>query len=203
MTEILLQSFLCPHCGTKCSFLGAGIGDCVTLQCIGCKEGVYFKFQNVNIPPNQREIIRITPEYVLDSYPKGAVTADKSVPKEVADDFIEANKCLGVGAPKATVAMCRRTLQSTCEASGANQKDDLVNQIDDLESRRVINPGLKNIAHTIRVIGNWGAHPQQDLLKGVTLDDASEVLEFTAEFLDEVFGRPARLKELKVKKGLK
>jgi hypothetical protein len=53
------------------------------------------------------------------------------------------------------------------------------------------------------MIGNWGAHPQVDPLKEVTSDDASEILKFTSEFLDEVFVRPDRLKSLKTKKGLK
>jgi hypothetical protein len=37
----------------------------------------------------------------------------------------------------------------------------------------------------------------------VTLDDASELLEFTSEFLDEVFVRPSRLSALRKKKGIK
>ena len=45
-----------------------------------------------------------------------------------------------------------------------------------------------------------GAHPQTDPLKDVTLDDASEIINFTSEFLDEVFVRPARLDALKQKK---
>jgi len=79
----------------------------------------------------------------------------------------------------------------------------LIEQIDELESKRVINPSLKDVAHTIRKIGNWGAHPQGDPLKDVTLDDASEILKFTSEFLDEVFVRPARLDALKQKKKMK
>lgn len=74
---------------------------------------------------------------------------------------------------------------------------------DELETKRIINPSMKDIAHTIRKIGNWGAHPQDDPLKDVTLDDASELLEFTSEFLDEVFVRPARLVALKAKKKMK
>jgi len=61
---------------------------------------------------------------------------------------------------------------------------------------------MKDVAHTIRKIGNWGAHPQDDPLKDVTLDDASEILKFTSEFLDEVFVRPAKLDALKQRKKL-
>lgn len=61
---------------------------------------------------------------------------------------------------------------------------------------------MKDVAHTIRKIGNWGAHPQDDPLKDVTLDDASELLKFTSEFLDEVYVRPARLEALRKRKGM-
>jgi hypothetical protein len=68
---------------------------------------------------------------------------------------------------------------------------------------RIINPSMKEVAHTIRKIGNWGAHPQDDPLKDVALDDALELLKFTSEVLDEVFVRPARLDALRKKKGIK
>jgi len=99
--------------------------------------------------------------------------------------------------------MCRRSLQNTCISKGCNPKKDLVDQIDELEANRIINPSMKEVAHTIRKIGNWGAHPQDDPLKDVTLDDAVELLKFTSEFLDEVFVRPARLDALRKKKGIK
>jgi len=99
--------------------------------------------------------------------------------------------------------MCRRVLQNTCISKGCNPKSDLINQIDELEAKRTINPSMKEIAHTIRKIGNWGAHPQDETLKDVTLDDASELLEFTSEFLNEVFVRPSKLSALRKKKGIK
>jgi len=54
-----------------------------------------------------------------------------------------------------------------------------------------------------RVIGNRGAHPQSDPLREVTLDDASQPLEFTFQFLDELYVRPTRLSKLRKKKGIK
>jgi len=149
------------------------------------------------------DAISVEPERIKDYYPHRTMTIDPAIPAEVACDFLEANKCYDIIAPKATVAMCRRTLQNSCLKVGATLKADLINQIDELETTRIINQGLKDIAHTIRVIGNWGAHPQQDNLKDVILDDALEILKFTNEFLEEVFVRPARLIALKTKKGMK
>ncbi len=148
------------------------------------------------------EVNNIPANLVVESYPRVVFTADSTIPKDIGDDFEEANMCFTIGAKKATVTMCRRVLQTTCVSKGADPQKDLVQQIDELESMRVIKPSMKEMAHTIRKIGNWGAHPQSDPLKDVTLDDAGDILKFTSEFLDEVFIQPARLDVLKRKKGL-
>jgi len=200
MGEIYIPSFICPHCNTNCSFNGMGIGDSVTLYCNGCKKGVYFYLPNYIIKGGS---YRIESSSVADFYPRSILNVDPAIPEDIADDFKEANKCFAVQAKKATVTMCRRVLQNTCISKGADPKKDLFNQIDELESKRIINPSMKDVAHTIRMIGNWGAHPQEDPLKDVTTDDASEIVKFTSEFLDEVFVRPARLLALKAKKKIK
>lgn len=202
MANVLIKSFLCPHCNTKCSFLGQGIGDSVVLYCNGCGKGVYFRLLNYDLAGGER-YENVSVDNVADYYPRAVVTVDPTIPTEIADDFKEAKRCFSVEAKKATVTMCRRVLQNTCISKGASPNAELVKQIDELESMRVINPSMKDVAHTIRKIANWGAHPQDDPLKEVTLEDASELLKFTFEFLDEVFVRPARLDALKKKKGIK
>ena len=204
MAGIFIKSFMCPHCKTKCSFLGKGTGSSFVLSCTGCNESVYFKLpDNYGIPDEHKDLIPINIESIADYYPRLVPNIDPAIPKEIADDYGEAIKCDGVSASKATVTQCRRAMQNACILRGANPKNDLLDQIDELESKRIINPTLKEIAHTIRMIGNWGAHPQKDPLKEVTPEDSSEVLKFTSELLDEIFVRPARIKSLKTRKGLK
>jgi len=41
-------------------------------------------------------------------------TVDKTIPPGVRDDYVEALRCRTVRAYKATVVMCRRSLQSSC-----------------------------------------------------------------------------------------
>jgi hypothetical protein len=176
----------------------------IVLFCNGCKKGVYFKLSdNYNISDEYENVINIETENIVDYYPRLVPEIDPAIPKEIANDFGEAIKCDSVSASKATVTQCRRVMQNACVLMGANSKKDLIDQIDEIESKRIINPTLKEIAHTIRMIGNWGAHPQEDPLREVTPEDSSEILKFTSEFLDEVFVRPARIKSLKTKKGLK
>jgi len=203
MAHVFIKSFMCPYCNTKCSFYGDGVGNSVVLWCNGCGKGVYFQFTDNYDLPDGEVNARVPASDVVDYYPSRVVTVDQSIPEEIADDYKEANRCFDIKAKKATVVMCRRVLQSTCISKGANPNTDLVEQIEELESQRIINPSLKEVAHTIRKIGNWGAHPQDDPLKDVTLEDASELLKFTSEFLDEVFVRPARIDALRKKKGLK
>lgn len=204
MARIYLKSYLCPHCETKCSFFGNGSGNSIALYCNSCKEGVFFKLSGSNnLRDDYQDLIRLDDFQIEISYPHAKVSADDAIPEEIAEDFKEAKKCISVDAKKATVTMCRRVLQNTCIAKGCNPKSDLINQIDELESNRLISPSMKDIAHTIRKVGNWGAHPQNDPLKDVTLEDASELLEFTSEFLDEIFVRISRLQTLKQKKGMK
>ena len=197
-----ISSFMCPHCNTKCSFGGVGFGNSVTLYCRGCGKGVYFKLRVYDLPDNDATV-RLNVDNIVDYYPRSVITVDSAIPEDVADDFLEANRCLGVEAKKAAVTMCRRVLQNTCISKGATPNHDLCKQIEEMESKRIINPSMKDVAHAIRKIGNWGAHPQDDPLKDVTLDDALEIVKFTSEFLDEVFVRPARLNALKAKKKLK
>lgn len=202
MVQAYIASFMCPHCNTTCSFGGIGIGDSVVLYCRGCHKGVYFRLSGCDFKDDGMTV-RVDAERVKDYYPRKVLTIDPAIPQDIGDDFDEANKCLGVEAKKATVTMCRRVLQNTCVSKGASPNAELFKQIDELESKRIINPSMKDVAHTIRMIGNWGAHPQVDPLKDVTLDDALEIVKFTSEFLNEVFVRPARLDALKRKKKIK
>ena len=93
--------------------MGHGIHDTAGLWCTGCNDGVYFKLSGYDFPEKYEQLIHIDPKNIVNYYPKRAAAVDSSIPKEAADDFIEASKCLDIAASKATVAMCRRTLQST------------------------------------------------------------------------------------------
>ncbi|MGD0204380.1 MAG: DUF4145 domain-containing protein [Candidatus Bathyarchaeia archaeon] len=202
MASIYIKSFMCPHCHTKCSFFGKGSNRAFVLNCNGCSKPVYFEVPDSwNIKEDYPQTVIVELESITDYYPRLIPNVNEAIPKEVADDLIEAIKCENISASKATVTQCRRAMQTTCLLKGTPNAD-LIDQIDELEAKRIINPTLKDMAHTIRMIGNWGAHPQNDPLRDVTLEDASEILKFTSELLDEVFVRPARIRELKTKKGI-
>lgn len=123
--------------------------------------------------------------------PKDAV--DKNVPREVAEDFREAQRCHFIESYKASVVMCRRAIQSSAIALQA-KGGRLIDQIDDLFKTGKITEPLKDFAHEVRLTGNDGAHPDKDNLTGIVESDSLDMIEFTQEYLHHVYVMPAKLK---------
>lgn len=125
---------------------------------------------------------------------------EKTIPVGVRDDYVEALRCRTVLAYKATVVMCRRSLQSSCKNLGA-EGAKLIHQIDDLATKGTITAALKDMAHDIRKLGNEGAHPDQDGLGDVIKDDADDIIEFTRQYFEHVYVMPAKSAEFKKRRA--
>lgn len=115
-----------------------------------------------------------------------------NLPTEVADDAKAAHRCLAIGQWRASAAMARRAIQGACIDKGAPAKR-LVEQIDWLEAQRLITPLMKDVAHTIRLEGNTGAHPDRDGLRDVGEGEAHAVVGFLDDFIKYVYEIPGRL----------
>lgn len=137
---------------------------------------------------------------LVDQYPKRTPKSHKSIPRQVADDYIEAIKCFDIDAWKATVAMCRRALQGSVIEKGA-KKERLVDQIDELYDQQIITKDIKDWAHEIRLTGNIGAHPDKDGLENVTKEDAKELIDFMEEYLNYVYIMPSKVESKRAKKA--
>ena len=133
----------------------------------------------------------------IDQYPKRTPTLDSSIPKEVAEDYIEAIKCFDIKAYKASVIMSRRALQSSVIQKGAS-KGRLVDQIDELQTKDSITKDIRDWSHEIRLTGNIGAHP--DGLEGITHEDAEDLIKFVEEYLNYVYIMPAKVSAKRAKK---
>jgi len=110
-----------------------------------------------------------------------------AVPKEVLSDYIEAIKSFNVGAYKASVAMARRALQQALEDKGATKRARLLEQIDELKSKGILDKATSSLAHGIRQFGNYGAHPQTDLLAQVTPDDTKLVINVLKKIIKQLY----------------
>lgn len=215
MADVILESFTCPHHGGVAQFSGWGHDDHFVLRCIACSKSVFFILGKQVRSDSGKPIVGPTGPIevgyvahyaegnVIDYYPKRGIKSDESIPKEIAQDYVEAVKVYDAGAPRATVAMCRRAIQAAAIERGANRDKRFMDQIAELREKAIISPSMKDLADTVRMIGNWGAHPQEDSIKEVTGEDANDVVGFTHEFLDQLYTSPARIEKLKSKKGVK
>lgn len=93
---------------------------------------------------------------------------------------------------KATVAMCRRSVEASCEDLGAKGKN-LKEQIDDLATKGKITEPLKEMAHKVRLTANRELHGKSDDLDAFSETDASGIVAFVREYFHHVYVMPALL----------
>ena len=60
---------------------------------------------------------------------------------------------------------------------------------------------LQETAHSVRVFGNDGAHPDKDGLTHVTEQDAGDALEFVARLHTYVYDLPGRTEAVKARRS--
>ena len=110
-----------------------------------------------------------------------------SVPKNVLDDYIEATSTFNINAFRASLVMARRALQQALEDKGATKGSNLAGQIDELKGKGLLSDATAKLAHGVRQFGNFGAHPNDDLLAQVDSDDAKLALDITKKILKELY----------------
>jgi len=110
-----------------------------------------------------------------------------SVPENVLDDYSEAVSTFNINAYKASVAMARRALQQALEDKGATKGSKLLDQINELEGKGLLSKPTSYLAQAVRAFGNYGAHPNDDLLAQITRDDAETALMAVKKILNELY----------------
>lgn len=193
--------FMCPQCGAKCQFhiiWHAGGGAVIqriqgqvtryVLQCTACQEFLFVRTRTVleGFPSSST---------ITDMFPPVGMTPHHSLPAQVAVDIREASLCLSSCAWNAAAAMCRRALQSCAKNRGADPKDDLFDQLQELRDKSVIPPLIYDMADAIRKKGNIGAHPGRDPVVDTNVSERDaratfgivvQVFKYVYEFPDEV-----------------
>jgi hypothetical protein len=110
---------------------------------------------------------------IEDRFTPGAVLCSQAVGRDLA----EATTAFNAYAPRAAVVMLRRALERACNEKGAKGLK-LHEMIADLHKRL----GLFDTAHVAlatatRHFGNYGAHPNDDLLDDLSDDEARRALD--------------------------
>lgn len=109
-----------------------------------------------------------------------------TIPDHIAADFSEGLRCLSVDSHRAAVVMLRRCLEEAAIAKGAHGTR-LLDLLQSLVEKRILSQAEHSLASGVRLFGNYGAHPQDDLLSSVTRDDAELVLQVTRNLLKKMF----------------
>lgn len=144
--------------------------------------------------------IRSAEGNIWDTFPfKETTKLLPGVPEPILEDLHEAHKCLAVSAFKACAAMCRRALQGAAIEKGANPKNKLIKQIEEIKGKGELHPKLAELATHIRLVGNSGAHPGEDGLDKVAQEEAEQILGFTEQVLDYLYVMPNKIESLKQK----
>jgi hypothetical protein len=115
-----------------------------------------------------------------------ALDMPENTPREVVEDFVESLKCLKVGALKAAVAMARRCIELAADSRRA-KGSNLVEKLKDLRDEGNLTEADHSLASGVRYFGNYGVHPQDDLLKTITRGDAEISINVTKYVVSRLF----------------
>ena len=200
----------CPHCQlsihpdfekthlTHKSNLSFGIGrigknlqwTIEHLVCPACHKAVFLL---TGFMPNST-----VAEFKKIVYPQVGVKAPapSEVPSDIADDFNDATRVF-TESPKASAALSRRCLQSILSYLGF-KNHNLVDAIQDSLDATIFPLSLAENLDSIRIIGNFAAHPIKGTnaaaVASVEPEEAEWNLDVLEELLDFVYVQPAKSK---------
>jgi hypothetical protein len=109
---------------------------------------------------------------------------DNLVPKHIASDYREAAAIVHLS-PKASAALSRRCLQAILLEAGGASQHDLSKQIDAILP--TLPSDIAQSVDTLRIIGNFAAHPIKDKSSGQIIEVEPGEAEWNLDVLDKLF----------------
>lgn len=106
------------------------------------------------------------------------------IPEHIRQDYQEACAIANLS-PKASATLSRRCLQAMIRDFWEIKESTLFKEIEALD--KVIPPTQKKVLHSLRQIGNIGAHPEADVNTIIDIDtqDASKLIKVIEFFMDK------------------
>lgn len=129
------------------------------------------------------------------------------VPEEIKNIFIEASKCLSLSCFNATAAMFRLCLDRVTKeivnqnielSPTQNDKKSIHNRLTWIFDKNILNRDLEELSRCIKDDGNDGAHDGN-----IGKDEAEDLFDFTYEFLETVYTKPARVRNATERRQLR
>jgi len=202
----------CPHCNIH-------IHENRSQQTIGSDNSRYWGVFYQNCPSCSNLIIWLAckDKVAIDDYqhihfkdediryvvlPTSSVrTVPPQVPEAISQDFIESASIVDVS-PKASATLSRRCLQHILiDAAKVNPKSNLDQQIQEAIDKRNMPSYIVDMLDSVRMIGNFGAHPNKSLTTGLIIDvepeEANHNLYVVEHLFDFYYVKPYVIKERK------
>jgi len=193
---------ICPHCGTASTFsirgqflavAAEGLTDVhLFLVCnyTACRKAVYV--YTTCRPPALGSVQ--TPDMSVFMYPSRIISSHPSVPPDIADDWVEAQRTVQAAAPKAAAVMLRRVLYGVLIDKGCKLRplhEGLTALIATCRLPAIFDEWLQ----AIKDDGHDGAHPDRALQ--VSPDNVTETMEYTSELLRFLYIEPYEFQQRK------
>lgn len=104
----------------------------------------------------------------------------------LAQDYHEACAVLPVS-PKASAALARRSLQHIIRSQFGITKNNLDQEITEVESQRLLTASLSAQLDAVRQLGNFAAHPMMSGTTGEVIDVEPAEAEWTLDVIEGLF----------------
>ncbi len=198
----VMGKMTCPHCQAIIddrmheSPLGEdrfGICTFQTKKCTACERWIVVMECKKRIvtqsPQGSSEYFHSDKDRIM-VFPRKATRppAPPEVPAEYAKDFNEACLIL-TDSPNAAAAQARRCLQNLIRNVEGLKERTLYDEIEALLAKGHLPSHITDDLHSIRDLGNIGAHPMKDAISGDVVDVDPEEGEWTLNLLESLFDR--------------
>jgi hypothetical protein len=131
--------------------------------------------------------------------PPSMLKADTEfIPEGVAGFLQEAHDAHSIGAHRAVLLLVRSVIEATAREKGI-ESGSLVQKINNLHAEGHVRTGTKDMAHTLRILGNDMAHGEIDSVP--TIEDATDALTVLKFVLDDVYVADARRADMMARRG--
>lgn len=191
------RAFVCPHCDELTSSDVLGTAESGNPENVPPAEFALLQCGNLDC---EMPIVQVREDYgpgfhadTPTLYFPSPRRLSWSIPEDLRDAFLEVVKCFQAKAYLAAVVIVRRLLEGTCQLQGS-KKRRLIDALEELREKGVIDQRLSEWAHLLRTVGNAGAHFST---QEVTRDDAKDSMDFAEALLDHIYVLSSRFDDFK------
>lgn len=133
-------------------------------------------------------------------YPLKISRAPEYWPPAVQRHWIQAHRTLADENWDAAVTMARSALQAALRNKKAIG-DNLFDEIENLTSKGILHPIMKDWATEIRVLARASAHPGKDMDIAASPEDASDIVEFMDNLLTYLYDFPKQIQDYRERRN--